>query len=160
MATIPEPMQDLLDAFALMEDRQERIEALIDWADRFEPVPDSVGAPPYPESARVPNCESEAFCFAAPDGGGALRYHFAVLNPQGVSAMALAAIIGRTLSGQPPERVCAVEPDVVYTLFGRELSMGKTAGLMGMMQMVRALTKQRVALGARADRAAEEGAGS
>lgn len=146
MPTIPEPLQDLLDAFALIDDRQERIAMLIDWADRFEPVPASIATEPYPEAARVPNCESEAFCFAAPAGDG-LRYHFAVQNPQGVSAMALAAIIDRTLSGQPVEQVLAVEPDTVYSLFGRELSMGKSAGLMGMIQMVRLLAKRHATAG-------------
>ncbi len=147
MPTIPEPLQDLLDAFSLIEDRQERIALLIDWADRFEPVPASVASEPYPETARVPNCESEAFCFAAPAGGG-LRFHFAVQNPQGVSAMALAAIIDRTMSGQPIDKVIAAEPDVVYALFGRELSMGKTAGLMGMIQMVRLLARRHATAGA------------
>jgi len=142
MDRIPDRLRDLVDAFSAMEDRAERVQELIAWADRFEPVPASVAASPYPEAARVPACESEAFAFAEPLAGGTLRYRFAVENPQGVSAMALAAILDETMSGQPAERVLAVDPGVVYELFGRELSMGKTAGLMGMIQMVRALTRR------------------
>ena len=142
MTQIPEPLQDTLDAFRMMEDRQERVQALIDMADHFKPVPERVATPPFPEAARVPHCESEAFAFVEPGDDGTLRYHFAIENPQGVSAMAMAAIIDRTMSGQAADSVLAVQPDVIYDLFGRELSMGKSAGLMGMIQMVHALTRR------------------
>ena len=145
MNAIPQPLQDLLDSFDIIEDRQERVRALIEWADLFEPVPASVATAPYPESARAPACESEAYGFLEPLDDGSLRYRFAVENPQGVSAMALAAIIDRTFSGQPAERVLAVDADVVYALFGRELSMGKAAGLMGMIQLTHALTRRHAA---------------
>lgn len=137
---VPEKLRSLLEMFSMMEDRQARIDALIDLADTFEPVPHRIAAPPYPESARVPSCESQAFAFVEPTGAGALRYHFAVENPQGVSAMAMAAIIDQTLSGEDPLLVRNTPTDIIYALFGRELSMGKSAGLMGMVQMVRALT--------------------
>lgn len=139
---LPERLRDLMDMFSMMEDRQDRVQALIGIADSFEPVPARIASPPYPETARVPNCESEAFAFAEPLDGGRLRYWFAIENPQGVSAMAMAKVIDDTLSGEDPEQVLRVPPDVIYALFGRELSMGKSAGLMGMIQMVHALTRQ------------------
>ena len=52
--------------------------------------------------------------------------------------MALARILDDSLSGEPLEQVARVPDDVVYTIFGRELSMGKSAGLIGMVQKVRA----------------------
>lgn len=140
MPDLPEKLQTLLDLFSTMEDRQERIDALIDLADTFESVPQRIASPPYPEAARVPSCESQVFAFIEPIEGGAFRYHFAVENPQGVSAMAMAAIIDQTLSGEDPQLVRNTPSDIVYALFGRELSMGKSAGLMGMVQMLRALT--------------------
>jgi cysteine desulfuration protein SufE len=75
---------------------------------------------------------------AKPLGDGTLKFEFAVDNPQGMSAMALARILDDSLSGVPLEQVRQVPDDLVYTIFGRELSMGKSAGLMGMVQMVRA----------------------
>ena len=63
-------------------------------------------------------------------------------NPQGISAMALAGILGDALTGVPPEEVAAVPADVVYRIFGRELSMGKSLGLMGMVNMVRVAARQ------------------
>ncbi len=140
MPDVPEKLQSLLDVFSMMEDRQERIDTLIELADSYEPAPARIASAPYPESARVPSCESQVFAFIELMETGGYRYHFAVENPQGVSAMAMAAIISQTLSGEDPQLVRDIPTDIVYSLFGRELSMGKSAGLMGMVQMVRALT--------------------
>lgn len=139
---LPERLRDLLDMFAMLEDRHERVQALIGLADSFEQPPAHIASPPYPESARVPNCESEVFAFAEPLENGRLRYWFAIENPQGVSAMAMAKVIDDTLSGEDPESVLRVPTDFFYALFGRELSMGKSAGLMGMVQMTHMLTRQ------------------
>ena len=133
MAALPAKLQETLDTLALLEDRSDRIQMLIDVADRFTDVPESIARRPFAEEHRVPGCESEAFVWAEPRGDGAFRYHFAVENPQGVSAMALAVILGDTLSGSPPAQVAAVPADVVYRIFGNELSMGKSIGLMGMV---------------------------
>ena len=76
--------------------------------------------------------------------GEGLKFHFAVDNPQGMSAMAMARILDDSLSGVPLTEVVEVPDELVYTIFGRELSMGKSAGLMGMVQMVRAEAKRRM----------------
>jgi cysteine desulfuration protein SufE len=109
---------------------------LIDMADRFRPVPENIATRPYPEECRTPNCESEAFVFSEPLDDGTLKFHFAVENPQGISAMAMAVILDETLSGRPVDEVARTPSDVIYDFFGRELSMGKSMGLMGMVHMV------------------------
>ena len=43
----------------------------------------------------------------------------------------MAVILGDALSGAPPEQVAEVPQDIVYQVFGRELSMGKSMGLDG-----------------------------
>ena len=63
-------------------------------------------------------------------------------NPQGISAKSLAVILDEGLSGQPLDQVAAVPQDLVYRVFGRELSMGKSMGLMGMVSMVTALARK------------------
>ena len=126
-------------------DRDSRIQMLIDIADQFRPVPPRIAFRPYPADHRVPGCESEAYVWAEPNGDGTLTFHFAVENPQGISAMALAAILGGSLSGVPLDEVMAVPADIVYRIFGRELSMGKSLGLMGMVNMVRAAARGRLA---------------
>jgi len=140
---MPEKLTDTLDALAMVSDRGERIQILIDTAERFQEVPPRLARRPFPEESRVPGCESEAYVFTEERPDGSLDYHFAVENPQGISAKAMAVILGEALSGAPPEQVAEVPQDVVYQVFGRELSMGKSMGLMGMVGMVSALARKR-----------------
>jgi len=140
---MPEKLTDTLDALAMVSDRGERIQILIDTAERFQEVPPRLARRPFPEESRVPGCESEAYVFTEDRPDGSLDYHFAVENPQGISAKAMAVILGEALSGAPPGQVAEVPQDVVYQVFGRELSMGKSMGLMGMVGMVSALAKRR-----------------
>ena len=74
---------------------------------------------------------------------GSLDFHFAVENPQGISAKAMAVILGDALSGAPAGQVAEVPQDIVYRVFGPELSMGKSMGLMSMVGMVAALARKR-----------------
>ena len=75
---------------------------LLDYAERFKEVPPEVATRPFDKSHLVPQCESEAYAWAVPQPDGTLKLHFAVENPSGVSAKALAAILDKTLSGLPP----------------------------------------------------------
>ena len=137
----PENIQETLDTLALFPDRADRIQVLISLADRYQPVPDEIAPRPYPESRRVKGCESEVFVWAVPRGDGTLDFHYAVENPQGVSAMVMAVLLG-DLSGKPLSQVAALPSDVVYEIFGNELSMGKSMGLMGMVNATVALARQ------------------
>jgi cysteine desulfuration protein SufE len=146
MPDIPHKLEELLDDFASMTDRSERQEYLIEIADRFPEVrvPPDIASKPYPEDHRVPACESEAFVWAKEQPDGTLKYYFDVLNPQGLSAMAMSVILDDTVSGQPLEQVASISPEMVFTLFGREISMGKGQGLMGIVQMVKHEAKKRL----------------
>jgi cysteine desulfuration protein SufE len=136
MADLPPKLAETLDLLAMLPDRDERIQVLIDVAERFREVPERVARRPFPEEHKVPACESEAYVWAEPLPEGTLKFHFAVENPQGISAKALAVILDETLSGEPPDEVARLSGDVVYQIFGRELSMGKSMGLMSMVSMV------------------------
>ncbi len=136
---IPAKLDELLEDFSFITDRNERIAWLIDAADRFDEVrvPPEVAAPPYDEAHRVPACESDAFVWALPaDSKDTLNFRFDVLNPQGLSAMALAVILNDCCSGAPLQQVAAIPQDIVLAIFGREVSMGKGQGLMGLVTMV------------------------
>ncbi len=141
MRPLPEKFERVVSSLEAL-DRNERIQTLVDIAGRFRRVPAHIAQRPYPVERRVPGCESEAYVWAEPRADGTQTYHFAVENPQGLSAMALGAILGDTLSGVPLEDVAAIPADVVYRIFGRELSMGKSLGLMGMVNAVRAAARQ------------------
>jgi sulfur transfer protein SufE len=73
---------------------------------------------------------------------GTLSLHFAVENPSGVSARALAAILERTLSGLTPADIAAVDSRIVERIFRQNISMGKGMGLMAMVEAVRALANR------------------
>lgn len=146
MADIPEKLAEIVEDFSTITDRSERAEYLIEIADRFPAVrvPPEVASPPYDEARRVPACESEAFVWAVEQPDRTLKYYFDVLNPQGLSAMAMSVILDETCSGQPLEKVAAVQADIVFSLFGREISMGKGQGLMGIVSMVQYEARRRL----------------
>lgn len=141
MKLLPDRLESLLATLEGL-DRGDRIEMLIEVADQFKPVPARIAQRPYPVEHRVPGCESEAYVWSESCPDGTLAYYFAVENPQGISAMALAEILRSSLSGVPLDQIAEVPADVVYRIFGNELSMGKSLGLMGMVNMVRAQARQ------------------
>lgn len=144
MSQYPPSMAEVVDELASITDRYERAEMLIEIADRFETVkiPPEIATKPYDETHRVPACESEAFVWAQPQADGTLRYYFDVLNPQGLSAMAMAVVLGESLNGQPADLAMGIPSELVFDLFGKEISMGKGAGLMGILNMVQSYAKR------------------
>jgi cysteine desulfuration protein SufE len=130
------------DLFKGME-RSRRIQMLIDIGETYRAVPAEIAVPPYPEERKVPACESQAYVWAV-ELNGALKYYFAVENPQGVSAKATAALIDRTCSGAPLEQVAAIPNDIIYEIFGEELSIGKNLGLTNMLAMCKHEARKRI----------------
>ncbi|MDE2857315.1 MAG: SufE family protein [Chloroflexota bacterium] len=145
MPGYPPKLQDYLDDFGFISTRDERIDFLIAISDDFEPVPASVATKPYEEAQRVIGCESEAFVWAIDRPDGTLDFHFDVLNPQGLSAMAMCAILDQSCSGAPLEQVAAINGEVVFTFFGKDISMGKGRGLTEIINAVVYATNQRLA---------------
>ncbi len=150
MAEMPPALVELAHEFESM-DRTERMEMLIDYADRFVEVPASVATRPFDERHRAPRCESEAYVWVVDTPEGGLALHFAVENPQGLSAKAWGAILTETASGAPPEQLAAIDPEVIHRIFGRDLSMGKGQGLAGMLELVRFEAQRRLDAGRRAN---------
>ena len=143
MTEMPQGLKTLLEDFQFA-DRSERIDMLIEYADRFTEVPEHIATRPFPEEHHVQKCESEAYVWAEDLPDGTLKFHFAVENPQGLSAKAWAAIMDETLSGQPLEAVAAVPSDSVFTVFGKDVSMGKGMCLMGITDLVTTFARQRL----------------
>ena len=141
---VPEALASLVAEFEHL-DRGMRSEMLIEYADQFAEVPPDVAQRPYPEEKRAPRCESEAFVFATDRPDGTMKLWFAVENPQGVSAKAWASILDETLSGQPLEEVARVPQETIFKIFGRDISMGKGQGLIGMLELVHHEARKRLA---------------
>jgi cysteine desulfuration protein SufE len=132
-------LQDVLDTFAMFSDPADRTNLLLSYADQFREVPPEVATRPFDPQHLVPHCESEAYVWANRRPDGTLKLYFAVENPSGVSARALAAILDRSLSGLPAAEIATVSPDIVDGIFRQNISMGKGLGLMSMVQAVRSL---------------------
>ena len=138
---VPDKLQQILDTFDLFSDPTDRSSMLLSYADQFKEVPPEVATRPFDCNHHVPQCESDAYAWAVKRPDGTLKLHFAVENPSGVSAKALAAILDKTLSGLPAAQVAQVSPDIVERIFRQNISMGKGMGLMSMVQAVQALAK-------------------
>lgn len=144
MANYPEKLQEYIDDFGFITSRDERADYLIQISDEFKRVPEDIATQPYDEANRVVGCESDAFVWAVDREDGTLDFYFDVLNPQGLSAMAMAAILDQACSGAPLEDVAAIDGEVIFTFFGRDVSMGKGRGLSGIVNTVVYEAKKRL----------------
>jgi len=149
MSDYPGRLADAIDTLSMAADPADRADMLLDFGDRFRQVPPEIATRPFPEINRVPSCESEAYAWGVLQDDGMLKLHFAVENPSGVSARALATILDRGLSGFAPGEVAKVSPDIVYDIFRRDISMGKGLGLMSMVRAVQVIARQAAEAAAR-----------
>jgi cysteine desulfuration protein SufE len=137
---MPDKLQELVDTFQMF-DPADRTSMLLSYADQFKEVPPAIATRPFPTSHQIPQCESDAYAWAQKMDDGRLKLYFAVENPSGVSAKALATILDKTLSGLPASEVATITPDIVEKIFRQNISMGKGMGLMSMVEAVRALAR-------------------
>ena len=137
----PPKLQALLEMFDMFPDMADRTSMLLSYADQFREVPAQVATRPFPVRHQVPQCESDAYVWGVKAPDNTLQLYFAVENPSGVSAKALAAILDKTLSGTPAREIATVDPEIVQRIFRQNISMGKGMGLMSMVQAVQALAK-------------------
>ena len=142
MPEYPSSLQAVLETFDMFPDPADRTGLLLSYSDQFKDVPPQVATRPFDRSHQVPQCESDAYAWAMRQPDGTLTLYFAVENPSGVSARALAAILQRTLSGLPPESIAQVDSSIVERIFRQNISMGKGMGLMSMVDAVRALARR------------------
>jgi cysteine desulfuration protein SufE len=138
---VPEKLEQLTEMFQMF-DPADRTSMLLSYADQFKEVPSSIATRPFAKSHQIPQCESDAYAWAQKMPDGTLKLHFAVENPSGISARALATILDKSLSGLPAAEIAKVDCDIVERIFRRNISMGKGMGLMAMVDAVRTLAKR------------------
>lgn len=134
-------LNELVQEIESIDDRVIRSEILIDLANEYKPVPESVAVRPFPEAHKSPACQSDAFVWVVKGEGDKLSPFFAVENPQGLSAKALASVLVQTCSGLTRAEVLAVDEGIVPRIFGATISMGKGEGLMGMIRKMKQLAE-------------------
>lgn len=129
----------LLKELKSIDDRELRFELLIEYAERFQEVPATIASRPFAAINKVPACESDAYAFAVKNADDTIRVYFAVENPQGISAKALAVILSETIDGSTVDEVSVIDEQIVHEIFGKTISMGKGQGLMGMVRLTKNL---------------------
>ncbi|MPY90134.1 MAG: hypothetical protein GEU99_19695 [Luteitalea sp.] len=142
MTTQTGKLAEVLETLAMFPDPSERAQILLSFADKFTEVPPEIATRPFSQAHQVPQCESDAYVWARVQPNDTLKFYFAVENPSGVSAKALATILDQALSGLPPEQVVEVSPEIVEAIFRENISMGKGLGLRSMVLAVQALARQ------------------
>lgn len=143
MTSYPQKLKGFLDEIRSIDDREMRSDLLIEMADRFRSVPPAIAARPFDQAHLVPGCESQAYIWSRHDTAGLPKFYFAVENPQGISAKALAVLLDETLSGERPALIAQVSEEIVFDIFGRQIAMGRGHGLQSMVAMVKALAAPR-----------------
>ena len=136
----PSKLQAVIDMFAMF-DIADRTNMLLSYSEQFREVSPDVASRPCAKNHQIPQCESDAYAWAVRNPDGTLKLWFAVENPSGVSAKALAAILDKTLSGLTPDQILQVDSSIVEKLFRQNISMGKGMGLMSMVEAVRSLAR-------------------
>ena len=143
----PEALRDVLEVFET--NPADRNQMLIEYSDQFSGVPEEICARPYPPTNQVPHCESDSYVFVEPLDDPAttpsprLKFYFAVENPFGVSARALSAVLDSTINGLPADEIAKMPiEELVPTLFGKNISMGKGQGLLSIAAVVKRLAQR------------------
>jgi cysteine desulfuration protein SufE len=145
-AAYPEKLREVLEIF--VENPTERNPMLVEYSDQFQGVPERIATRPYPASHQVPHCESDSYVFVEAAGTecGAdtpLQFFYAVENPFGVSARSLCAILEQTINGLTAREIASMPIDnLVPTLFGKNISMGKGQGLLSIASVVKVLAQR------------------
>lgn len=134
---IPEKLAEVLSFFSLLKDENEKMLLLVDYADKFQSVPESIAKKPYPDENKVEFCESGAYVWCKKQNDNTLKLYFAVENPNGISAKALCSILDKTINGLTAEEIIKIPNDIVYNIFGEKLSMGKNLGLVGILNKIK-----------------------
>ncbi|MDH5402228.1 MAG: SufE family protein [Candidatus Heimdallarchaeota archaeon] len=137
---IPDKLSEILEEFKEITSERERAELLIYYSELFNEVPKHIAQRPFDDENKVPGCESEAYVWLEIKDGK-VNYYFAVENPHGISAKAMAAILDTSLNGEDPAIIKNISSDIVYELFGRNVAMGRGMGLTSMVELVRFLAK-------------------
>jgi len=125
----------------LNSNQELKADTLIEYADSFIEVPNEIASAPYPESHKIPACESEAYAFYKVNSDQTIKFYFAVTNPQGISAKAFAVILDEGFSNQNLNDIINSDPDIVKKVFGNSVSMGKGLGLNSMLGVVKTIAQ-------------------
>jgi len=141
MNEYPQKLKDIVDVLSSLPEH-DRIEMLLDFASKYKAVPEEIASPPYPEDNKAQMCESNAFVWSTLDSSNKINFHFAVENPQGLSARAFVVILQRNLNGESPQLIQNIPNEIITKIFSESLSIRKNIGLTNILQKVQQEAKK------------------
>lgn len=105
-APIPPRLREIIDEFK-ESDRNERLELLLEYADRMPTLPEALRT--HQTMEQIHECITPIFVLAEREGAG-LRFHFDV-PPEAPTTRGYASLLADGLRGCTPEQVVAVPAD-------------------------------------------------
>jgi cysteine desulfuration protein SufE len=138
-ATLPPAIARVLARFRAMG-REEKMQALVHYSKKLEPVPERFRALERSEYC-VPECQTRVDLF--PESVDGKLHFYADLNTrQSPTIAAFLAILFSSINDQPPSVALAIPPDYVQQLMEGIGLSGREVGLSAMVARVKAFAKE------------------
>src|SRR4051794_770459 len=119
MPELPEKLANTLETLGMITDRGERIQLLIDIADRFREVSPGIARRPFAEGNRVPARGSGGVRGGRAAPGGYAGFPLRGRESAGDPRKGSGGVVRRRPFRRAAGAVAAVPQDVVYQVFGR-----------------------------------------
>jgi sulfur transfer protein SufE len=135
-----ESAEDLVDAFEMFEEWEDRYRFLIDMGGKLPPM----DASEKTDENRVHGCQSSVWLTAHPQqSNGECVIDFAADSDSSI-VRGLIAILRSVYAGQKPDDILAFDINALFTRLGldQHLSIGRRNGLAGMVKRIRELAAQ------------------
>lgn len=130
--TVSEKQTQLVEDLSFIEDRQERLAAVVDRARRRPPLPDSART----DAHRVQGCISQVWVLGELDAG-VLRFSFDADSPL---VKGLVALLVDLYDGAAPADIVATEPTLLADLgITRDLTPTRQNGLAAVRARIKAI---------------------
>jgi cysteine desulfuration protein SufE len=137
-ATLPPAIARVLARFQAMG-REEKMQALVHYSKKLEPVPERFRALELSDYA-VPECQTRVHLF--PDARDGKLHFYAELNArQSPTIAAFLAILFSSINDQPPSVTLALPADYVQRLMDGIGLAGREVGLSAMVARIRAFAR-------------------
>ncbi len=140
VASQQESAAELIEAFDMFDDWEDRYRFLIDAAKEMPPLP----AEAKTEANRVHGCQSNVWMLASATAeGGETRIEF-LADSDSVFTRGMVALVRKLYSGQTPRDILSFDIDgfLKQLELDQHLSMGRRNGLDGMVKRVKTIAHQ------------------
>ena len=132
--TLPPSVERVLKYFRSL-DREEKMQALVAYSKRLEPVPERFKALPR-DDFTVPECQTRVDLFPE-ERDGRLHFYADVNARQSPTVAAFLAVLFQAVNDQTPETILSIPPDFVRQLMDGIGLAARETGLNGILTRVK-----------------------